>query len=186
MEDKRLEQAIEFATRKHSGQKRKGTSIPYIVHPIETMTILQRMNADTDLMIAGVLHDVVEDAKVPIEDIQKLFGEDVAYLVAEHSEDKAKTWTERKEADIKAVRAGSKRLKMLVMADKLSNLRALYSDYRDKKEKVWERFNAPAPMQAWYYSKMIDAMDDLQYEEDTEPFYREMCSLCKDIFDAML
>ena len=57
----RLNMAIEFATKKHSGQLRKATAIPYILHPLEVLQILYSMRADTNLMIAGVLHDTVED-----------------------------------------------------------------------------------------------------------------------------
>ncbi len=54
-----LNQAIIFATQRHAGQVRKGTDIPYIVHPLETMLILSNMQADLDLQIAGLLHDTV-------------------------------------------------------------------------------------------------------------------------------
>ena len=56
-----LEEAICFATKCHSGQNRKGTDIPFILHPFEVMNILAGMNADNNLLIAGLLHDVSED-----------------------------------------------------------------------------------------------------------------------------
>ena len=146
------------------------------------MNILREMNADTELLIAGLLHDVVEDAGVSVDEIRRLFGEDVAELVAGHSEDKTKQWKERKEEDIRATAEGSMRLKMLVMADKVSNLRALYFDFRNLGELVWERFKTPAKMQAWYYSQIIDALFELQYQENTKSVYWEMCGFYKDIF----
>ena len=57
-----LEKAIHFSTTKHAGQLRKGTTVPYIVHPLETMNILRTMNADTNLLIAGLLHDTVNES----------------------------------------------------------------------------------------------------------------------------
>ena len=96
-----LEKAIHFATSKHAGQLRKGTKVPYIVHPLETMNILRSMNADTNLLIAGLLHDTVEDTDTSIEEIKEVFGTDVAALVGGHSEDKSKTWVERKTYAIK-------------------------------------------------------------------------------------
>lgn len=174
--------AINFATKKHEGQVRKGTDIPYIVHPMETMTILRGMNADTSLLIAGVLHDVVEDTDTTIDEIQNEFGKEVADLVGNHSEDKSRTWQERKETDIEETQNGSKELKMLVMADKVSNLRALYRDVQELPEKVWERFNASKKQQSWYYSKMIDVLGEMQYDSDAAQIYWEMGALYKDIF----
>ncbi len=138
----RLTRAIEFATRKHAGQRRKGSDLPYIMHPLETMGILQAMDADCSLLMAGVLHDVVEDTDTTIEMIMETFGEEVAELVERHSEDKSKTWDERKEKAIDDTAKGSARFKMLIIADKVSNLRSLYKDYQKLGEKVWERFNA--------------------------------------------
>ena len=84
----KLDEAIHFATECHSGQTRKGSTIPFILHPLEVMQILAGMNADTNLLIAGLLHDVVEDTEVGIDEIRKNFGEDVESLVAGHTEDK--------------------------------------------------------------------------------------------------
>lgn len=177
-----LNKAIKYATEKHCKQKRKGTDIPYIVHPLETMTILNSMNADDTLLIAGVLHDVVEDTEATIEEVRNMFGNAVADLVGEHTEDKSKTWKERKEESIKATAEGSRSLKMLVMADKVSNLRALFRDVGRWKEEVWKRFNAPKQMQAWYCSKLIDALNEMQYDKDARDVYWEMVDLFKDIF----
>ena len=96
-----LEKSIHFATNHHAGQVRKGTHIPYIVHPLETMNILRSMNADTNLLIAGVLHDTIEDTEATHDDILDRFGTDVVTLVDSHSEDKSKTWEERKTHAIK-------------------------------------------------------------------------------------
>ena len=177
-----LDTAIEFATERHSGQVRKGTDLPYIVHPIEVMQILYRMGADTNLMIAGVLHDTIEDTGTTKEEILELFGEDVAELVAGHSEDKSKTWKQRKTAAIKHLSTADKRFKMLVLADKLSNINAIATDYAAIGDKLWERFNAPPEKQAWYYSKLDDALMDLADYDDTASAYWEYNSLVKDMF----
>lgn len=178
----RLNKAIQFATDKHTGQKRKGSDLPYILHPLDTMIILQSMDADCALLMAGVLHDVVEDTDTTPEVLLELFGNDVAELVVGHSEDKSKSWEERKKKDIEDTANGSLRLQMLVMADKVSNLRSLYMDYQKIGEKLWERFNAPKEKQAWYYSKMIDALEQMQYNNKTSKIYWEMVGLFKDVF----
>lgn len=75
-----LEYAIDFATKAHEGQKRKSGQ-PYITHPLAVARILAKWNMDIDTVIAGVLHDTVEDTNVTLEQIESLFGRDVAFLV---------------------------------------------------------------------------------------------------------
>ena len=177
-----LEKAIHFATNKHAGQLRKGTTTPYIVHPLETMSILRSMNADTNLLIAGLLHDTVEDTDTTVEEIAEVFGTDVAALVGGHSEDKSKTWEERKTHAIQELAESSTRMKMLVMADKVSNLRSIAADYAALGDDLWSRFNAPKEKQAWYYSGIQDALWDMQLDPDTSGIYWEMVGLYKDVF----
>ncbi len=181
-DNRRLNQAIRFAVDHHAGQLRKGTTRPYIVHPLEVMNILMRMNADIDLMIAGVLHDTVEDTDASIGEIVEQFGADVGALVGAHSEDKRKTWQERKSHAIQELRRADRRLKMLVMADKVSNLRSIAADFRKLGDELWTRFNAPVEQQSWYYSEIQDALLSMQGSEDTRDVYWEMVTLYKDVF----
>ncbi len=144
-----------FATNAHKGQTRKGNDIPYIYHPMEVLSILTEMGCDEDVKIAGVLHDTVEDTDTTIDDIRNIFGETVASLVGGHTEDKTKTWIERKEDDINALKAGSIGLKAIVFADKLSNILSLYDDYKVLGDMVYEKFNAGKELQAWYYGELL-------------------------------
>ena len=75
-----LEHAIDFATTAHAGQRRKSGE-PYIAHPLATAGILVDLGMDMDTVLAGVLHDTVEDTDVTLERIESLFGRDVAFLV---------------------------------------------------------------------------------------------------------
>ena len=177
-----LEKAIHFATTKHAGQLRKGTTIPYIVHPLETMNILRSMNADTNLLIAGLLHDTVEDTDTTTEEIAEIFGTDVAALVNGHSEDKSKTWKQRKTHAIKELAEASRRMQMLVMADNVSNLRSMWADYCELGDELWIRFNASKEKQAWYYSGIQDALYEMQESLYTAEIYWEMVNLFKDLF----
>lgn len=104
-----VEEAIHFAVEAHKGAVRKGTDTPYILHPLETMGILADMKADNNLLIAGVLHDTVEDTSVTLEQIRERFGADVARLVAGHSEDKSKGWYQRKLNTIESLRYADRR-----------------------------------------------------------------------------
>ena len=79
-DSKRVQRAVEVATKAHEGQFRK-TGEPYIIHPLAVKKILEEWGMDEDTIIAGILHDVVEDTDVTLEDIKKEFGESVAFLV---------------------------------------------------------------------------------------------------------
>ncbi len=177
-----LNKAIIYAVEKHAGQLRKGTQIPYIVHPMEVMAILNEMRADMTLMIAGVLHDTVEDTSATIDDIIREFGEDVAELVGDHTEDKSKTWFQRKSRGLKELAEGSFRLKCLVLADKLSNVRNMYRDYMVEGEEYWDRFNAPLEKQAWYYKGAVKAMEELKDNENTAVRYNEFKEIVEKTF----
>ena len=76
----RLKEAINIATKAHEGQLRK-TGEPYIIHPLAVMKILQEWNMDEDTIIAGILHDTVEDTDLSLKEIEDTFGKDVAFLV---------------------------------------------------------------------------------------------------------
>lgn len=86
-----LEKAIAFAVEKHAGQKRKGDKSPYILHPFRVLAILQTVKRTKNLnllLIICVLHDVVEDCGVTLEEIARLFGYHVAAIVEELTTDK--------------------------------------------------------------------------------------------------
>ena len=181
-----VEKAMQFAMEAHRGAVRKGTNKPYILHPIEVLQILASMNADTNLMAAGLLHDTLEDTDTTLLDIYDQFGVDVAALVNAHTEDKRQLWYMRKLHTIYEVPKANIRQKMLVIADKVANLRSLNADYKYVGEELWERFNAPKHLQAWYYSKLNDGLDELQNYTETEAVYWEMTGLFKDLFVTFL
>ena len=75
--------ALQYATEAHEGQVRKYSGEPYIVHPIEVMEIVKTVEHDDAMLAAALLHDVVEDTNVTIEEIESSFGADVAALVSD-------------------------------------------------------------------------------------------------------
>ena len=95
-----IRQAAGFAKQANEGKMRKGTAVPYIVHPMDTGVIVSRMTDDPEVISAALLHDVIEDAGVTKEELEERFGSRVAELVAAESEDKSRTWKERKQATI--------------------------------------------------------------------------------------
>ena len=150
-----IEKAIEFATLKHANQYRKGSKIPYIVHPMQVMQILTANGFDDNTIIGGILHDTIEDTNTTYEELVEVFGEDVAKLVASESEDKSKSWKERKQKTIDMLPNESIEIQAICCADKLSNLRDIYHDYNNMGELVWNKFNAPKEDIKWYYKSII-------------------------------
>ena len=157
----RVQQAVCFAANAHGTQLRKGSDTPYILHPMEVCCILSAMGADTDLMIAGLLHDTLEDTGTTREEIRDAFGEEVLALVCAHTEDKSKTWQERKSRTIRELVGADVRLQMLVLSDKLANLRSMVRDYNTLGEALWGRFRAPREKQAWYHRGGLESLSPL-------------------------
>lgn len=156
-----IHNAIEFATVKHNGQLRKGSKVPYIVHPFETSHILTQEGCNDEVIVAGLLHDLVEDTEVSIIDIESNFGKRVAELVSSCSEDKSKTWRERKQHTIDFLSACEDiDVILLSCADKLANMRSIVADYESLGEGLWKRFKRGKTEQGWYYSRLIDVFGE--------------------------
>jgi (p)ppGpp synthase/HD superfamily hydrolase len=153
--DSRLQAAVLYATEQHGSQARKGTQTPYLVHPLSVCKLLLRYNSSTDLAIAGVLHDVIEDTPATAIEVAERFGGRVAELVVHASEpDKGADWRTRKQRTVdSAAQCQDMELIALKCADKLDNLQDIRFDYSVGGEEFWNRFNTPngKPDQAWYY-----------------------------------
>ncbi|MDR1801679.1 MAG: HD domain-containing protein [Lachnospiraceae bacterium] len=155
-----LDRAIEFATNAHQGQYRKGTKRPYIVHPIEVADIVATMTKDEEVICAAVLHDTIEDCRdITKELLERNFGERIAEIVAGESEDKSKSWIERKSTTIFRIRNACREIQMIGLADKLSNMRDIDRDYPIEGENLWKRFRMKdKAMIGWYYMGIRDAL----------------------------
>ena len=182
-----IQKAIVFATQKHEGQKRKGTDIPYIVHPMEVMQILTDMNCEEAVIIAGILHDTLEDTDTTPEEIREAFGENILAIVQTESEDKSKTWKERKQRTVDELTEASTESKQVCFADKLSNIRSMYRDKLNVGEKIWERFNADKNNIAWYYRSIANALKNNGFEatfntERGKQLFREFQDIIDRVF----
>jgi (p)ppGpp synthase/HD superfamily hydrolase len=169
--------AIEFAARAHSGQYRKGTKIPYIVHPLGVGKILIDFGSPEHLIVAGILHDTVEDTPVKLDEIKQTFGWNVADFVEAVSEpDKSDIWENRKKHTIEMLKSLSREAVILVLADKLDNIRAIREDLEINGEGIWVRFNRPREQQKWYYKNLAAVFTDRLTDEQL----RNMLALFKD------
>lgn len=127
---RRILSAACFAAEKHAQQKRKGENAePYFNHLLEVAELIAASSPDVDveLVMAAFLHDTVEDTGVTLQELEQRFGEDVASLVAEVTDDKSLPKEIRKQLQVEHTPEKSPRAQTLKLADKISNLRAVLS-----------------------------------------------------------
>lgn len=119
--------AIVFASEMHKKQTRKGDGTPYINHPLRVADILQKIGADTETLVAAILHDVLEDTKAKHFQLRLKFGAKVANLVKEVTDDKSQSKYFRKLRQVEKVEQGilSEEAMLIKMADKIDNTRDL-------------------------------------------------------------
>lgn len=134
------------------------------------------MTDDEEIISAAILHDTIEDCKDITEEILcEQFTPRVASLVAQESEDKSKTWMERKSATIAHLKVAPREIQMIGLADKLSNMRDIDRDYPECGEELWNRFRMKDKnVIGWYYKSICDSLEDAM--SGTEA-YREYCEL---------
>ena len=156
-----LERAIQFATKAHEGQYRKYTHDPYITHPLAVMEIVKGVPGHTEeMLVAAVLHDVVEDTDVSLMEIQEEFGDAVSDLVLHLTdistpEDGNRLKRKRKDAEWYA--QGSAEAQTIKVADFIDNTR----DIAQNDPRFWEI----------YKMEKLYALDLLQ-EADTDLWHQ--------------
>ena len=164
-----VSEAIVFSVKAHDGMRRRKSEAPYILHPMEVGAIVGSMTDKQEVIAAGVLHDVVEDAGITIEEIGEKFGSRVMELVASETENKRdelppeETWRIRKEESIEKLRTTDDiEVLMLWIGDKLSNIRAIYRDFLVEGNQLWDKFHqSDINIQAWYYRSIMKYTDRL-------------------------
>ena len=162
-----LDRAIVFAVRAHRNVERKGKGFPYIVHPMEAMSIVATMTNDQELLAAAALHDVLEDTDTTVDDLRREFGERVAQLVEAESDiriEGAKTdsWHQRKQDAIDRLARASHDAKIVALGDKLSNMRAIARDYTQQGDALWNLFNVKNRKEhEWHYRGLAASLREL-------------------------
>lgn len=185
MDTNLLDKAIIYATNAHKGFERRSKNFPYIVHPMEAVSIVSTITNDQILLSAAALHDVIEDTDITFEDIKKEFGEKIASLVAAESDDKIEgkteeeSWKDRKTKAIDRLKNSSYEAKVVAIGDKLSNMRAIYRDYIDIGDKIWDRFHVKNKKDhEWHYRGLLSAFEEL----NTTHAYKEFKFLINKVF----
>jgi (p)ppGpp synthase/HD superfamily hydrolase len=146
---------------------------------MEVMDILRENGCPEHVVIAGILHDTLEDTGTAPEEIREKFGEAILRIVQSESEDKTKTWKERKQATIDHLGGISLAEKQVCCADKLANLRSMYADQCSIGESLWTRFNASKTDIRWYYEGI---RNNLQGSIGHSPMFQELDRLIPLVF----
>jgi len=181
---KLVTQAMIFAAKMHDGAVRKASNIPYIVHPMEAAAIAATITDDQDVLAAAVLHDVMEDCGVSYEELRERFGSRVADLVLADSHNQGAfanaTWNARKREAVRKLAGASAELRLITLADKLSNIRAIYRDYLRDGDAMFLKFNQTDKRRhAWYY-RSCAALTREAYGHTSA--WREMNALVEFVF----
>ena len=161
-----ISEAVAFAVETHEirqKQKRKGKDIPYVTHPLTVGLILARVGADEDTIVAGILHDTIEDSvgshKISQATLERRFGKRVGDLVLSVTEtDKALPWPERKRKALEHIATFSRQSLLLKSADVIANAVELVDDHEAEGEAVFRRFNAPKADLIANYLRVIVAI----------------------------
>jgi len=160
----KIQKAINVAAVEHHGQHRRGIRRPYIVHPFSVAFVLSEFTDDEDVIVAALLHDVLEDShKYTYNNMKREFGRRVVRIVKEVSEDKEEwasedkkaSWERRKLSYLNKLKTDSREALLVSAADKIHNLLAMIEAYEEKGETVWQKFNAPVEKRLWYYGEVL-------------------------------
>jgi len=188
----KIQKAIIEAAILHKDQLRKEAPIPFIVHPYSVAVILSNYTDDEDIIVAGLLHDVLED--VPNYDATKMkkdFGERVYKIVKGVSEDKdpnekkkktIEDWKRCKQGYIDNLRDDSFEVLMVSCADKIHNLLSMQEVYKKHGEDLWKMFSGPKEEQMWFYREVLAILKerlDGDIVKELEKVYKEMEGLIK-------
>lgn len=157
-----FEEALLFATRLHAGQRRKGTSVPYIAHLLAVAGIVLDYGGTETEAIAALLHDAVEDQGGPPTraEIRRRFGDAVVAIVdgcTDTDETPKPPWQARKEAYLAALLHEPASVRLVSAADKLHNVRDILAAYRALGEALWGRFTGGRAGTLWYYRALVAA-----------------------------
>lgn len=155
-----VEKADALAARAHEGQMRKEAPTPYIAHPRAVAEILKRHSFSDTVVAAALVHDVVEDTNVSLDDLRRELGEEVARLVAPVTHDDSLSWEDKKSQYIEAVRAAPDEVKAIATADKIHNAQSFIAGYEQQGLDMWKHFNRGRDRKLWFEEAMLAMLQE--------------------------
>jgi len=189
----RIQKAIIKAAVLHYFQKRKGDGSPYIIHPYSVTFILANYTDNEDVIISGLLHDVLEDVPNYSEiQFKKDFGNKIYKIVKEVSgeeedatfgrEEQKSTWRARKGKYLKRLKSASLEAMMVCAADKIHNITSLMEAYRKEGNEVEKKFNASLDRKLWFYGEVLEVLRerlDNEIVKELKQVYSKSINLIK-------
>ncbi len=165
----RFAEACAEAVTVHGREFRKGTTIPYLSHPLAVASIAIDFGADEDQAIAALLHDAVEDGggQKMLDRLREKFGEEVARIVDALSDAKPAVgetkppWWQRKVRYLDDLMKEDAAVALVCAADKLHNLRAISPDHLEIGPELWGRFATKRRGTLWYYGRLAEILPTL-------------------------
>ncbi len=160
----RTERAIAVALEAHGPQTRKGDrKTPYIVHPVTVALILSRYTDDEDTIIAGLLHDTLEDTELTEQAIEREFGPKVLGMVKDVTEPRlaSLSWDTRKARYLRQLERAPRGALLVASADKIANLISMVSAHEAQGDSLWERFSAPPAQKLAFYRQVYETVRSL-------------------------
>ncbi|MGX1767075.1 HD domain-containing protein [Dietzia sp. NPDC055343] len=161
-----VDRALAVAARCHAGQTRKDDPTPYIAHPVAVAMIVSDFTTDEDVVVAALLHDVLEDVPPSVysaADMTAEFGERVTEMVRGVSEEKTAgqqtpPWRVRKEGYLAQLADDSPECLLISAADKIHNLRSMVAAHGRLGDEMWGLFNAGPDEKLWFYGAIADTV----------------------------
>lgn len=157
MNMEKLLKAIDFAIEKHQGQLRKDNKTPYISHVLTVGLLLSSITKDPDIVIAGILHDTLEDTNTTEKEIEKLFGKKVLKMVLDCSNlNKTLPWEKRKELTLDKIKKMGKNSTLVKIADNLHNNHELVQNFKKDGIKYFDNFSTNRKEKMEYENQRLE------------------------------
>ena len=172
------EEAIRFVTKAFSGKKRIKEDIDMSFHSITVGFILKNMGCSEEVVLTGLLHDIIEDTSYGYDDIEKQFGKKVANNVLKVTEDNTITdWKMRKNQFIINLSKQSRDIILVELADKLHNLLSNYDEWLRNGNDAIATLKITYDMNKWYYLEMLKLFESHLDDSELLDRYRRLCNI---------
>ena len=181
-EQERIETAIKYAVDYHSGRICKESKNPFIVKPLEVFQVLSYISTDVDLMVAGILLEAYDDSIESKKKLRDDFGDTVADLVLGYQKLREVDWDENINNECQRLEKATKQEKILTLVDIVIKQRQLLLGYSRTIGNYWRDLGISYENSAKYFSKLQDALYDLEFDDNLKALYWEMVNGYKELF----
>jgi (p)ppGpp synthase/HD superfamily hydrolase len=160
----RFDDALKMASSLHRTQMRKTTGVPYIAHLLGVTSLVLEEGGSEDMAIAALLHDAAEDqgGDAVLAEIAAAFGDEVARWVRQASDSftlPKPPWESRKRHHLAEIPNADREARLIMLADKVYNARAILADHARVGSAVWDRFSVPRERTVWYYEALLGVFE---------------------------